>query len=200
MQYAVSILLGLGLAASCGFRVFVPLLVTNIASMLGYVKLAGGFEWMGSWLAFAVFTTATIVEIAAYYIPWLDNALDTISTPLAVVAGSVLTTSFIADMDPMLRWVLAIIVGGGSAGIIKGGAAVIRLGSSTLTGGIGNSLLATIENFISFLFSVLSILIPVVMGTLAILITGFSFIKILGRKKALKARKENIKINERLKE
>ncbi len=189
MQFAVSILLGLGLAASCGFRVFVPLLVTNIASMLGYVKLAGGFEWMGSWLAFAVFTTATIVEIAAYYIPWLDNALDTISTPLAVVAGSVLTTSFIADMDPMLRWVLAIIVGGGSAGIIKGAAAVVRLGSSTLTGGIGNSLLATIENFISFLFSILSILIPVVMGTLAILVTGFSFIKILGRKKAMKVKR-----------
>lgn len=189
MQYAVSILLGLGLAASCGFRVFVPLLVTNIASMLGYVKLAGGFEWMGSWVAFAVFTTATLVEIAAYYIPWLDNALDTISTPLAVVAGSVLTTSFISDMDPMLRGILAIIVGGGSAGIIKGGITVIRLGSSALTGGIGNSLLATIENFISIVFSILSMLIPVVMGTLAILVTAFSFVKILGRKKALKSKR-----------
>jgi hypothetical protein len=189
LQYAVSILLGLGLAASCGFRVFVPLLVTNIASMLGYVKLAGGFEWMGSWVAFAVFTTATLVEIAAYYIPWLDNALDTISTPLAVVAGSVLTTSFISDMDPMLRGILAIIVGGGSAGIIKGGITVIRLGSSALTGGIGNSLLATIENFISIVFSILSMLIPVVMGTLAILVTAFSFVKILGRKKALKSKR-----------
>jgi len=199
MQYALSILLGLGLAASCGFRVFVPLLVTNIASMLGYVKLAGGFEWMGSWLAFAVFTTATIVEIAAYYIPWLDNALDAISTPLAVIAGSILTTSFITDMDPMLRWILAIIIGGGSAGIIKGGAAVMRLGSSALTGGIGNSFLATLENFISVLFSIPSILIPVVMGTLAILITALSFVKILSRKKILKAREENIKNYERLK-
>jgi len=190
MQYAVSILLGLGLAASCGFRVFVPLLVTNVASMLGDVKLAGGFEWMGSWVAFAIFATATLVEIAAYYIPWLDNVLDTISTPLAIIAGSVLTSSFIVDMDPMLKWTLAIIVGGGSAGVIKAGAVVIRLGSSTLTGGIGNSLLATFENFISILFSVLSFIVPVVTGVLAIVITVFSFNKILRRRKTVRAQNE----------
>jgi hypothetical protein len=189
MQWAISILLGLGLAASCGFRVFVPLLVTNVASMLGYVKLAGGFEWMGTWIAFAVFATATLAEIAAYYIPWLDNALDAISTPLAIIAGSVLTSSFITDMDPMLRWVLAIIVGGGSAGVIKASAVVIRLGSSTLTGGLGNSLLATIENFVSILFSIVSIVVPVIAGISAIIVTAFSLNKLVKGRNLLRVRK-----------
>lgn len=190
MQYVVSIFLGLGLAAGSGFRVFVPLLVTNVASQLGYVHLGSGFEWMGSWPAFAVFATATLAEIAAYYIPWLDNLFDTIGTPLAVIAGTILTSSFITGMDPMLRWVLAIIVGGGAAGIIKAGTAVIRLGSSTFTGGFGNSILATLENFISILFSVVAVFVPVLAGICAIVVTVFSFTKILHRKKTVKVKKD----------
>src|SRR5260221_9656898 len=174
MQYAVSIFLGIGLAAGSGFRVFVPLLVTNVAAQLGYVHLGSGFEWMASWPAFAVFITATLVEIAAYYIPWLDNLFDTIGTPLAVVAGTILTSSFITGMDPMLRWILAIIAGGGIAGIIKAGTAVIRLGSSTLTGGFGNSILATLENFISVLFSVVAVFIPILAGICAVIVAFFS--------------------------
>ena len=183
MQYAVSISLGIALAASSGFRIFVPLLVANVASMLGYVTLGAGYEWMGSWPAFAVFASATVIEIAAYYIPWLDNALDTIGTPLAVVAGSLLASSFITGMDPKLRWVLAIIVGGGSAGVIKAGAAVIRLGSSAFTAGFGNSIIATFENLISILLSILAIIIPVIAGVFAVLFAVISFTKILKRKK-----------------
>ena len=186
MAYAVSLLLGIGLAAGSGFRVFVPLLITNVAAQLGYVHLAGGFEWMGSWPAFAVFTTATLAEITAFYIPWLDNLFDTIGTPLAVVAGTLLTSSFITGMDPMLRWVLAIIVGGGTAGVIKAGTAVIRLGSTALTGGFGNSILATLENFISILFSMVAVFIPVLAGISGIIVAFFSLNKVLRRKSVKK--------------
>jgi hypothetical protein len=182
MQYAVSIFLGLGLSAGSGFRVFIPLLITNVASQLGYVHLGSGFDWMGSWPAFAVFATATITEIAAYYIPWLDNLFDTIGTPLAVIAGTILTSSFITGMDPMLRWVLAIIAGGGMAGIIKAGTAVIRLGSTAVTGGIGNSILATLENIVSVLFSIAAVFIPVLAGICGIIAAVFSLYKVLRRK------------------
>ena len=93
MEYAIGICLGLGLAASSGFRVFVPLLVANIASLSGIVNLSSGFEWMGTWPAFAVFLTATVAEVGAYYIPWLDNALDTIAIPLAWIAGTLLSVA-----------------------------------------------------------------------------------------------------------
>jgi hypothetical protein len=36
--------------------------------------------WLGSDAALVAFATALVVEIGAYYVPWLDNALDTIAT------------------------------------------------------------------------------------------------------------------------
>ena len=182
MDYAVGILLGLGLAASCGFRVFVPLLVSNVASHLGYIHFGAGYEWMASWPAFAVFISATIIEIGAYYIPWLDNALDTIAIPLASVAGTLLTVSFISGMDPMVHWTLGIILGGGSAAIIKAGASVARLKSSALTAGFANWIVATLENISSFILSVLTILIPVVMGIFALVIISYFGFRVFKKK------------------
>ena len=75
MESVLAVIVGLGLAASCGFRVFVPLLVTSAAAIAGYLELAEGFEWISTWTAFAAFAIAAFLEIAAYYIPWLDNLL-----------------------------------------------------------------------------------------------------------------------------
>ncbi|HLF67118.1 MAG TPA: DUF4126 domain-containing protein [Gammaproteobacteria bacterium] len=173
MDIAIGICLGLGLAASCGFRVFVPLLVTNVGSLLGWVKLSNGFEWMGTWPAFAVFLCATIIEIGAYYIPWLDNALDTIAIPLAAVAGTLLSVTFFTELPPMVQWTLGIIVGGGSATVIKTGASMARLKSSLFTAGWANWIIATFEHLASFMMSILTIVLPVLMGIFAVLVLGF---------------------------
>ena len=173
MDIAIGICLGLGLAASCGFRVFVPLLISNIASMTGIVDIGGGFEWMGSWPAFAIFLTATIVEIGAYYIPVLDNMLDTISVPLATIAGTLLSVTFITDVPPMIQWTLGIIIGGGSAAVIKSGASMARLKSTAFTAGWANWLIATFEHVTSFVMSILTVLLPIVMGVMALGVIGF---------------------------
>jgi len=170
MDIAFGILLGIGLSASAGLRVFLPLLVTNIASLLGYLKLSPGFEWMGGWIAFTAFAVASVVEISSYYIPWLDNLLDTISGPLAMIAGTVLTASFLTEANPLLQWVLGIIVGGGTAGIVKVGASAARLTSTTTTGGIANPIVSTSENIMSVLLSILSFIIPVVIAFIVIVI------------------------------
>jgi hypothetical protein len=179
LEYAISILLGLGLAASCGFRIFVPLLISNIASLLGYIHFSGGFEWMGSWVAFALFLTATIAELSAYYIPWLDNALDTIAVPLASVAGTLLTVAVTTDLPPMVQWTLGIIMGGGTAAIVKTAAGATRLGSSATTGGLGNWIIATIEHIASVLMSILSFLAPVLTGIAALIIFIYSIYRII---------------------
>jgi len=186
VDYAVGILLGLGLAASCGFRVFVPLLVSNIASHLGYIHFGTGYEWMASWPAFAVFISATILEICAYYIPWLDNILDTIAIPLASVAGTLLSVSFIAGMDPMVQWTLGIILGGGGAVLIKTGSSVARLKSSAFTAGFANWIIATLENLSSFILSALTVLIPVVMGILALGIITYFGLRVFKKRKIFK--------------
>src|SRR4051812_14311053 len=119
MKLGLSICLGVGLSAACGFRVFVPLLGMSLAALAGHLTLAPSFEWIGTWPAFTCFLAATGLKIAAYYIPWLDTLLDAIATPAAIVAGTIITAAVMTDMSPLMRWSLALIAGGGTAGVIQ---------------------------------------------------------------------------------
>ena len=136
---------GIGLSAACGFRVFVPLLTMNVAALTGYLHLAPGFEWIGSYPATIAFGTATVVEVLAYYIPWLDHFLDLIASPAAIIAGTIATASMVMELSPFLKWTLAIIAGGGAAALIQGATVALRTKSSALTGGMGNPLVSTAE-------------------------------------------------------
>ena len=174
LEVILSVLVGVGLSAACGFRVFVPLLVISIASKTAHLTLAPGFDWMGSWPALVAFSVATGLEITAYYIPWLDNLLDTIATPAAVVAGVIVTAACIGDMSPFLKWTLAVVAGGGAAGTVQAVTVAARAASTTLTGGLGNAVVATAENAGSLVMSVLAILVPI-----AAIIAIASFISLL---------------------
>jgi|GEM_PF-203073 len=158
MDFLLSIALGVGLAACAGFRVFVPLLLTSVAMQAGFVNVAPGFEWMGSWAAFAVLLAATAAEIGAYYVPWLDNLLDTIAAPAAVAAGTLLTTSFVEINNPVLQWGLGLIVGGGTAGFVQIGTTLTRLASTKLSGGLANPVVSTVENFLAIVLSLTYVL------------------------------------------
>ena len=141
----LSVCLGLGLAAACGFRVFIPLLVMSVASTTGYLELSGGFAWIASIPALTTFAVATVLEIGAYYIPWLDNLLDSVASPAAVVAGVIVSATVITGMDPYLKWTLAVIAGGGIAGAVQVATTGTRGASTVLTAGIGNPLVSTVE-------------------------------------------------------
>jgi len=156
-----SVCVGVGLAAACGFRVFVPLLVMGIAANTGHLALGESFAWIGSPVAIAAFGAATALEIGGYYIPWIDNLLDSIATPAAVVAGTLATGAMVSDMDPMLAWATAIIAGGGVAGAVQVGSVVTRGASTVLTGGLGNPVVSTVEAGGSVLMAVLAVAAPV---------------------------------------
>ena len=161
-QILLSICVGIGLSAACGFRVFVPLLALSIGAMTGHLHLAQNFAWIGSEPALIAFAVATVFEIGAYYIPFLDNALDTIAGPTAAIAGILVTASVMADVDPMWRWTLAVIAGGGIAGSTQLATTKLRLASSATTAGFGNHILSTIEAVFSSGLSFLAIALPVV--------------------------------------
>ena len=116
METLLALCAGLGLAAACGFRVFVPLLVMSIAVHGGHLQVSQGMSWIGSTPALIAFSIATALEIGGYYVPWVDNFLDTVATPAAIVAGTIVTASMVTDVSPFLRWTLAVIAGGGIAG------------------------------------------------------------------------------------
>ena len=160
METALGVAIGIGLAAAAGFRVFVPLLVLSIAALTGHLHLSSSFAWAGTLPALVAFATATVVEVGAYYVPWLDHLLDVVATPLAVVAGVVVSAAVITDLPPFLKWGLALIAGGGAAGVVQGATVLARLKSSLATGGLGNPIVSTVELFSSVLTAVLSLVIP----------------------------------------
>ena len=128
----LSICIGVGLSAACGFRVFVPLLMMSIASLSGHLTLAQSFQWIGSYPALIAFSVATALEVAAYYVPWLDHILDVLATPMAIIAGIVVTASVVTGMSPFLKWTLAVIAGGGVAGLVQGTTVAARTASTAL--------------------------------------------------------------------
>ncbi len=184
MELFISICIGIGLAASSGFRIFIPLLAANIASLTGLHQFGSGFDWLNGWTPFYILATASIAEIIAYYIPWLDNILDHIALPVAVAAGTLLSASFIsADWSPALKWGLGLLAGGGTAGIIHAGMGLLRLGSTGTTGGLANPVITTAENGASISFSVMALLVPVVLFVIVLVLIfyilkkGISFIR-----------------------
>ena len=178
METMLSIFVGVGLAAACGFRIFVPLLVMSIASLTGQLSLSPEFEWIATYPALAAFSIATIFEIAAYYIPWVDNLLDTIAVPAATVAGTIVMASAVSDMSPFLQWGLAVIVGGGVAGTVQGFTSLTRLASTATTGGMGNAVVSTAEAGGSLIMSVLAISLPLIAAILVVALIFFAFRKI----------------------
>ena len=160
MDTLLSIAVGVGLSAACGFRIFVPPLVMSIAAILGHLPLAPDFGWIGTYPALIAFAVATCVEVAAYYIPWVDNLLDTVSTPTAIAVGTMVTAALVPNNNPLLQWTVAAIAGGGSAGIIQSFMGMTRLSSTALTAGLGNAFISTLESGSSITLSVLAILVP----------------------------------------
>jgi len=163
-------IVGIGLSAACGFRILLPLLGISIAALHGYIHLAPEFQWIGTWPALIALATAALVEIGAYYIPWLDNLLDAAATPLAVAAGTIAAASVMGDLSPFLRWSLALIAGGGMAGTIQTGTAILRGVSTASTGGLANIFLSTAELAGAALTTLLALLAPVVAFAAAIIV------------------------------
>ena len=183
METILSVLIGIGLSAASGFRVFVPLLGLSIASMTGALGVSGDFAWVGSVPALIAFSAATAAEVGAYYVPWIDNALDTIASPLAVISGVVVSLSVYADMTPFLRWSLAIIAGGGIAGLVQAGTVAMRAASSGTTAGFGNFIVASVEFIGAIATTILAIVLPVVCA-ICLFAAGLIFFNKYNKRKA----------------
>jgi len=201
MNEVMAIFAGIGLAAACGFRVFVPLFIASLAANTGVeVNFLGNFNveallgehhWLGSTPVTIMLGVATAVEIASYYVPWIDNALDTIATPLAIGAGTVVTGTMMPEFmgDGSVKWAIAMIAGGGTAGVVQGATVIARGTSSATTGGIGNPAVSTAELGGSVLTASLAVLVPIIAAILVCLLlffvirTFFLFFKQRGKRK-----------------
>jgi hypothetical protein len=156
----LSIALGIGLAAAVGFRVFLPMLVMSVAAYSGHLTLSSGFAWLATPPALVMLSVAALLEILAYYIPGVDNLLDTIATPAALIAGTVVSAAVMTDLPPIVKWTTALIAGGGAAGLTQGLTSLLRAKSTLATAGLGNHLVATGEIGAALALSLLSLAAP----------------------------------------
>jgi len=161
-ELAIPVALGVGLAAATGFRVFLPMLIVSAAAYTGHLPLGESFAWLGTPPALIMLGVAALAEILAYYIPGVDNLLDTLATPAAFVAGTLVSAAVITDLPPMLKWTTAIIAGGGVAGLTQSVTALLRAKSTVFTAGIGNPVIATAELGGSLLVSLLALAAPLI--------------------------------------
>jgi hypothetical protein len=160
MESLLSIALGIGLAAAAGFRIFVPLLVAGLAARSGVIPLTDGFQWLASTPALLTLGTAAVFEVLAYYIPGLDHLLDLVAGPAAMGAGVVASASVMADIPQAVMWPVAIIAGGGIAGLTKGGTAILRAKSGVMTAGLANPIVATVETVGATGIAILAVAVP----------------------------------------
>jgi hypothetical protein len=165
----VGVALGIGLAAAAGFRVFLPLFVAAAAARWGGLPLAEGFDWLASSGAIAALATATLLEVAAYFFPGVDHALDVVAVPASLIAGALVSASAMVNVPPAIQWPVAIIAGGGVAGLVKGTAALVRAKTGLATLGLSNPLVSAVETAGATLLAVVAVLLPV-LSLLAIIL------------------------------
>lgn len=175
LDVGLSIALGIGLAAATGLRLFLPMLIMSAAAYSGHLPLSEGFAWLGTPQALVMLGVAAVLEIVAYYVPGVDNLLDTIATPAALVAGTIVSAAVLTDLPPMLKWTTAIIAGGGIAGVTQGAAAAVRAKSTLLTAGFGNAALATAELGGSLLLSIVALAAPLIALLLVVLLLALVY-------------------------
>jgi hypothetical protein len=161
MESLIGVLVGIGLSAASGLRVFIPLLGLSVAGHYGIIPLGENFSWLASWQAMLAFGVAAVLEVGAYYIPWLDHALDALLAPAAAVAGTLMTASTLGDASPLLKWSFAIIAGGGVSSMVHFGTSAVRAAVSLPTGGLGNPLVSSAEGLGALALSLLAIFVPI---------------------------------------
>jgi hypothetical protein len=168
LDLPISVALGVGLAAATGFRIFLPMLIMSIAAYTGHLPIDARFAWLATPSALAMLAVATLAEILAYYIPAVDNLLDTLAAPASIVAGIVASAAVMTDVPPIVKWTAAVIAGGGIAGLTQGMTTIVRAKSTILTGGVGNPVISTVELGGALLVSILALAAP--LAALAVVI------------------------------
>jgi hypothetical protein len=183
----LALCMGLGLAAASGFRVFLPPFLLSIAVRADAVDVDltnSSLEYFDSNVAVILLGVATIAELAAYYVPWVDNLLDSIASPAAVVAGTGMTAVVLeGNTDPVIQWCLAIIAGGGVSAAVQGATVVTRGVSTAITGGVGNPVVSTGENIASLILTILAIVLAPLAAILVVILFAMIVKKTLKKAK-----------------
>ncbi|MFC4455499.1 DUF4126 domain-containing protein [Deinococcus sonorensis] len=179
MDLLTNALSGLGLSGAAGLNAYIPLLLVGLLDRLGLLHLAGPFAWLSSpWVLLGIVVLG-LLDFVGDKIPGVDHVLHLAGGVVNVAAGGVLFASqhgAATGLNPTLALVLGLLVSGG----VHATRTVLRPAATTLTAGVGNPVVSSIEDGLSLLLSVLAVLFPLLAVVVLALLVWQAW-RLLGR-------------------
>ncbi len=169
-QAFLSLATAFGLSTAAGLNAYIPLLVVALlARLTSLIDLNEPWDALSSWWVIGTLAVLLVVEILVDKVPVVDTANDVIQTFIRPTAGAILfaATTNTVGVHPVLAAICGVILAGGVHAVKAGGRPVV----AATTAGVGNPIVSTVEDIISFVTSVLAIVAPYLIVAL-ILIAG----------------------------
>ncbi|MGD9030481.1 MAG: DUF4126 domain-containing protein [Anaerolineae bacterium] len=158
-QAFLSLATAFGLSTAAGLNAYIPLLIVAIlARFTALITLNPPYDALSSWWVIGTLGVLLVLEILVDKIPAVDTVNDIIHTFIRPAAGAILfaASTNVIGMHPMLAAVCGVIVAGGVHAAKAGGRPVV----TATTAGIGNPVVSTIEDVVSFVTSLLAVVAP----------------------------------------
>jgi len=172
-QAFLSLATAFGLSTAAGLNAYIPLFLVAILSRTTLlVTLNEPYDALSNWWVIGTLGVLLAVEVLVDKIPVADTVNDVIQTFIRPAAGAILfaASTNVIGLHPALAAVCGVIVAGGIH-VAKAGA---RPMVAATTAGVGDPVVSTVEDTVSFITSVLAVVAPYLM--LALIIVGISLL------------------------
>ena len=174
MDALTGIFTAFGLSASAGLNAYIPLLVIALLSKFtNYIQLSSPWDALENWWIIGLLSVLVLIEFFADKIPAVNHINDLIQTFIRPVAGAVVFASsahVITDIHPVIALAAGVLVAGGVHAVKS---VAVRPAVTATTGGAGNVPVSILEDIISTGLSILSIVIPILIGLAGIILTAW---------------------------
>lgn len=169
----------LGLSSSAGLNAYIPLLVVALAARFPLdnplLKLSEPYDLISSWWAIGVLAVLLVIEMLVDKVPAVDTVNDVIQTIVRPTAGALLfaaSANVITEMSPVLALLCGVFLAGGVHTVKS----VVRPVVTTTTAGTGNWVVSIVEDVTAFFVSLLSLLIPILVGFFLLVVFVLLFV------------------------
>lgn len=169
-----SIFSAFGLSASAGLNAYIPLLVVALlARFTDLIELNSPWNALESWWIIGLLVLLSAIEFFADKVPAVNHINDAIQTFVRPAAGAIVfaaSAKVISEVHPVLSLAAGLLVAGGVHAVKS---LAIRPAVTATTAGAGNVPVSILEDLISTLLSILSVVIPILVGSILILFTAW---------------------------
>jgi hypothetical protein len=174
MMEIINIFSAFGLSASAGLNAYIPLLtIALLAKFTTLIQLREPWNVLTDWWIIGILVFLCLVEFFADKIPAVNHVNDIIQTFVRPAAGAVAfaaSANIVTDVHPVLALGLGLLISG-TVHVAKAG--LMRPAVTATTGGAGNIPVSMAEDFVSFVISVLAVVVPVIVAAIIILVTAW---------------------------